>query len=141
MIYPLYADRGSHCWYTPEVGGRVVKDNPTQVGRALAGITDMAAANRFLRDDCLPRHIARSAILPKGEGSAFVPFAGVLEDSLCIQEVRIVGNDNTVRYRIPQIPADRHRHLYVKARVHEYPDGRLAVFHGPRCLARYDAGG
>jgi hypothetical protein len=22
--------------------------------------------------------------------------------------------------------------------VHEYPDGRLAVFHGPRCLARYD---
>ena len=26
-------------------------------------------------------------------------------------------------------------------RVHEYPDGTLAVFHGPRCLARYKAGG
>jgi hypothetical protein len=26
-------------------------------------------------------------------------------------------------------------------RVHEYPDGRLAIFDGPRCLARYDAGG
>jgi len=25
--------------------------------------------------------------------------------------------------------------------VHEYPDGRLAVLHGPSCLARYDAGG
>ena len=38
-----------------------------------------------------------------------------------------------------QIPADRHRHHYVKARVrvHEYPDRTLAVFHGPRCLARY----
>ena len=42
-----------------------------------------------------------------------------------------------------QIPADRHRHHYVKARVrvHEYPDGTLAVFHGPRRLARYRADG
>ena len=42
-----------------------------------------------------------------------------------------------------QLPADRHRRHYVKAtvRVHEYPDGTLAVFHGPRCLARYKAGG
>ena len=32
---------------------------------------------------------------------------------------------------------------YVKAtvRVHEYPDGTLALFHGPRCLARYQADG
>ena len=56
---------------------------------------------------------------------------------------RQVGNDNTVRYDnlILQIPADRQRHHYAKAevRVHEYPDGQLAVFHGPRCLARYKA--
>ena len=26
-------------------------------------------------------------------------------------------------------------------RVHEYPDGTLAVFHGPRCLARYQTDG
>lgn len=181
LFCSLYADRGSHYWHTPEAGGKVDKDNPTQVGRALAGlgieliaayspeargrsermfgtlqkrlpqelrlagITDMAAANRFLRDTYLPRHNTRFAFLPEGEGSAFVPFAGVLEDSLCIQEERIVGNDNTVRYRnrVLQIPADRHRHHYVKARVrvHEYPDGRLAVFHGPRCLACYDANG
>ena len=55
----------------------------------------------------------------------------------------MVGNDNTVRYRgrVLQIPEDRHRHHYVKARVrvHEYPDGRLAIFHGPRRLAVYDA--
>ena len=38
-----------------------------------------------------------------------------------------------------QIPADRHRCHYVKAkvRVHEYPDHHLAVFHGPRCLVRW----
>ena len=51
------------------------------------------------------------------------------------------GNDNTVRYKglSLQIPADRHRHHYVKVtvRVDENTDGNLAVFHGPRCLARY----
>ncbi len=42
-----------------------------------------------------------------------------------------------------QIPEDKHRHHYVKAkvRVHEYPDATLAIFHGPRCLARYGAHG
>ena len=68
-----------------------------------------------------------------------------LADILSVQEERVVGNDNTVRYerRVLQIPADRHRHHYVKCKVgvHEYPDGRLAVFHGPRCLARYHADG
>ena len=62
-----------------------------------------------------------------------------------MQHDRVVGNDNTVRYKglSLQIPADRHRHHYVKAKVvvHEYPDGTLAVFHGPRCLARYTADG
>ena len=64
---------------------------------------------------------------------------------ICIQDARIVGNDNCVRYkgRALQIPEDRHRHHYVKAkvRVHEYTDGHLAIFHGPRRLAIYDADG
>ena len=58
---------------------------------------------------------------------------------------RTVSNDNTVRYKrlALQIPAGRRRRHYVKARVrvHEYPDGTMAVFHGPRCLARYHADG
>ncbi|MSO89146.1 MAG: hypothetical protein EXQ89_04140 [Rhodospirillaceae bacterium] len=62
-----------------------------------------------------------------------------------IQEDRPVGGDNCVVYRrlSLQIPPDRHRHHYVKAtvRVHDYPDGRLAVFHGPRRLALYTAEG
>ncbi len=181
LFCSLYADRGAHYWHTPEAGGKVDKDNPTQVGRALnqlgieliaayspeargrsermfgtlqkrlpqelrlAGISDMAEANRFLRDTFVPQHNARFAIVPEGEGTAFVPFAGALKDILCVREERVVGNDNTVRYRnrVLQIPEDRHRHHYVKARVqvHEYPDSSLAVFHGPRCLAKYDANG
>ena len=177
LFCSLYADRGSHYWHTPEAGGKVDRDNPTQVGRALAqlgielipayspeargrsermfgtlqkrlpqelrlaGITTMAEANRFLEEVYLPAHNARFARPAEAVGAAFVPFAGDLEDILCVQEERVVGNDNTVRYhgRTLQIPADRHRHHYVKARVrvHEYPDRALAVFHGPRCLARY----
>lgn len=38
-----------------------------------------------------------------------------------------------------QIPPQAHRHHFVKATVtvRHYPDGPLAIFHGPRCLARY----
>ncbi len=181
LFCSLYADRASHYWHTPDGGGKVDKDNPTQVGRALAqlgieliaayspeargrsermfgtlqnrlpqelrlaGITTMEAANRYLQEVFWPAHNARFARPAAEAGSALVPFAGPLEDILCVQDERVVGNDNTVRYkgRTLQIPADRHRHHYVKAtvRVHEYPDGGLAVFHGPRCLARYRADG
>jgi hypothetical protein len=51
----------------------------------------------------------------------------------------VVGNDNCVRYegRILQIPEQRHRRHFVKVtiQVHEYPEGTLAIFHGPRRLA------
>jgi len=71
--------------------------------------------------------------------------AGDLAEVLCVQVERVVGNDNCVRYqgRCLQIPPQRHRHHFVKVkvRVHAYEDGRLAVFHGPRCLARYQPNG
>jgi hypothetical protein len=105
----------------------------------------MAAADRFPADEYLPRHNARFARPPEEAGTAFVPFAGLLEDILCVREERQVGNDNTVRDkgRVLQIPADRHRRHHVKAhvRVHDYPDGTLAVCHAPRRRARYSASG
>jgi transposase len=136
--------------YSPEARGRSERMFDTLQKRLpqelrLAGIATMEAANRFLEDVYLPRHNARFARAAEEAGSAFVPFAGNLDDVLCVQEERQVGNDNTVRYknRTLQIPADRHRHHYVKAtvRVHEYRDGRLAVFHGPRRLAVFAADG
>jgi len=179
LFCSLYADRASHYWHTPEAGGKVDRDNPTQVGRALAqlgielipayspeargrsermfgtlqkrlpqelrlaGIVTMVEANRYLEAVFWPAHNARFACPAAEVGSAFVAFAGSLAEILCVQKERVVGNDNTGRYknRSLQIPADRHRHHYVKARVrvHEYPDATLAVFHGPRCLARYRA--
>ena len=136
--------------YSPEARGRSERMFGTLQKRLpqelrLAGITGIDEANRFLKEVYLPQHNAHFATPAEGQGSAFVPVAGALDDILCVHADRVVGNDNTVRYRglTLQIPPDRHRHHYVKARVrvHEYPDGTLAVFHGPRCLARYRATG
>lgn len=106
----------------------------------------MAAANRYLTEQFLPAYNRRFAVPATEPGTAFVPWVGAsLGDLLCVQEDRVVANDNTVRYQglHLQIPPDPHRFHYVKAtvRVHAYPDGTLAVFHGPRCLARYQPDG
>ena len=68
-----------------------------------------------------------------------------LREILCIQEERVVGNDNCVRYqgKILQLQPDRYRCHIVKGRVkvHSYPDGSTGIFHGPMKLASYDASG
>ena len=182
LFCSFYTDRGSHYFATPVAGGKVDKDNPTQVGRAvaqlgiahiaayspeargrsermfatlqdrlpkemrLAGVATMAAANRFIAEVFLPQHNARFACPPAEKGSAFVRAGAVAwRDTLCVQEERVVGNDNTVRWhglslQLPKSPLRAH---YVKAtvRVHHYPDDSLAIFHGPGCLARYGADG
>lgn len=137
--------------YSPEARGRSERVFRTLQDRlpkelALAAITDMTAANAFLRDQFVPAYNQRFAVPAAELGTAFIPWVGSsLADRLCVQEDRIVANDNTVRYQglTLQIPSNQHRFHYVKVmvRVHEYPDGTLAVFHGPRCLAHYDAEG
>jgi hypothetical protein len=182
LFSAFYTDRGSHYFHTPQAGGKVDKEKPTQVGRALqqlgithipsyspeargrmermfgtlqgrlpqelrlARVTTMAAANRFLTERFVPDFNARFAVPAAEEGSAFIAYVGrPLEDVLCVQEDRQVGRDNCVAWRgiALQIPLQPQRHHYVKAtvRVHEYPDGRLAIFDGPRCLARFNPKG
>ncbi len=112
----------------------------------LAGITTVAAANRFLKEHFIPDYNARFAVPAAEAGTAFLPYAGrPLADVLCVQETRQVGRDNCVSWngQSLQIPPQRHRHHYVKAtvRVHDYPDGQLAIFDGPRRLASFDPDG
>ena len=113
----------------------------------MAGIATVEAADRFIADTYLPDHNRRFTTPPELEDSAFVPLEhpSQIDDILCRRTDRTVARDNTVRYerRVLQIPATPARHHYVKAtvRVHEYPDGTLALFHGPRRLARYTANG
>jgi hypothetical protein len=132
--------------YSPQGRGRMERLFGTLQGRLpprlrQEGIATAAEANRWLAAVYVPAHNARFAVPAAEHGTAFVPFVGALDDILCVQEERVVGNDNTVRYegRTLQIPEHRHRRHFVKAkvRVHHYPDGRLALFHGPRRLADY----
>ena len=113
---------------------------------ALAAITTVDDADRFLRDVYIPAHNARFAVTAEQPGSAFVAIPGVdLNEILCVQEDRLVGQDNTVvfhRLRL-QIPPSPLRPHFVKARVkvRQYQNGAHAVFHGLRCLGHYDAHG
>jgi transposase InsO family protein len=136
--------------YSPEARGRSERMFGTLQERlpkelALVGIRDVEAANRFIREVYLPTHNARFARSAALAESAFVAVrdpAGLV-DILCLEEERVVARDNTVSYaglRL-QLPQSRLRAHYVKARVklRQYPDGMLALFHGPRLLARYNA--
>lgn len=137
--------------YSPEGRGRMERVFGTLQQRLppelrRAGVLTKEAANGYLRETYIPAHNARFGKPAAEPGSAFVSYAGApLDDVLCVRVDRQVGRDNCVSWSglSLQIPAQAHRHHYVKAavRVHEYPDGRLAVFDGPRCLARYDAKG
>lgn len=134
--------------YSPQARGRSERAFATHQQRlprelARARIRTLEAANRYLEQRYRPTFNAEFAVAATEPGTAFVPFIGPdLREILCEHYERTVGADNCVRFErmILQIPAQRHRCHYVKAKVkvHQYIDGTLAIFHGPRCLVRYD---
>jgi transposase len=134
--------------YSPEARGRSERMFATLQDRLpkeleLAGIAGIEAANRFIREVYLPEHNALFAKPAEIAQSAFVPVADpvLIIEALCIEEDRTVSRDNTVGYQRLrlQLPPSPVRPHYVKAhvKVRQYPDATLAVFHGPRLLARY----
>jgi len=137
--------------YSPQARGRSERAFRTLQDRlpkelVLAGITTLEAANRWIAETYIAAYNAAFAVPAEQEGSAFVPDAlGAWREILAIQEERQVGNDNTVKWRglTLQLPPSKLRPHFVKAsvRVHEYPDGTLAVFLGPHRLADFNAAG
>ena len=138
--------------YSPEARGRSERAFKTHQDRlvkelALLGITEMDAANRYLRETYLPAFNAEFARPPKEAGEAFVPLGPDtdLDAILCELHERVAGRDNCVRFDglTLQLPSDRHRPHYFKARVkvRRHLSGELSVWHGPRLLGRYAADG
>lgn len=133
--------------YSPEARGRCERAFQTHQGRlpqelALAGIRTMAEANHYLKTVYMPAFNQEFMVNAREEGSAFVPaILGQLEECLCEHHEREVGKNNCVSFEglLLQIPPDKYRYHYVKVRVriHRYIQGELAIFHGPRLLARY----
>ena len=108
--------------YSPEARGRSERAFRTLQDRlpkelALAGMTERAAANRYLTEPCLPQHHARCMVRATEPGTAFIPWVGTnLAEILCVQDERVVAKDNTVR-------------------VHEYPDETWPCSMGPGACA------
>lgn len=137
--------------YSPEARGRSERAFCTHQQRlvkelAKEGLTDMKQANDYIATVYMPAFNEEFTVVPQETASMFIPWAGTsLQDILCEQYERTVGNDNCVRFNglTLQIPPDRYRYHYVKAKVqvHLYPDGRLSLFYGPRKLASYNACG
>ena len=134
--------------YSPEPRGRMERPFGTLQGRIpqeprVRGHATVEAANVYLRDVFMPDFNVRFGVTASDDGSAYIAYAGAaLEDTPCLQEDRQVGRDNCVSWqgKSLQIPRQTHRRHDVRAtvRVHQYPDATLALFDGPRCLARYD---
>jgi transposase len=132
--------------HSPQAKGRVerlwgtLQDRLVQELR-LAGITDLKAGNRFLRE-YFKRFNARFALPAEEPGLAYRSLdPGLdLDRILSFRYQRVVALDNTVRLdgRLIQIPPGLGRRSHATARVwvHELLDGSLGVWYQDKWLAR-----
>jgi hypothetical protein len=134
--------------YSPQARGRSERAFKTHQGRlpqelASAGITTMQEANVYLKDVYMPNFNKHFTVAAAQDGTAYVPLRGFdVDEILSERHERVVSNDNCVSYNKLklQIPADRHRHHYVRAKVQVRVDceAQISIYHGPRLLAQYD---
>jgi transposase len=137
--------------YSPQARGRCERIFGTWQGRLpqefrLRGITEVEAANEFLRKDWIPMHDANFSVEAEQTGTAFLPYTGTeLEKIFSQQHQRLVDNDNTVRYdnRCLQIPQQTFRFSLARCPVLvcEHLDRTISLYYGPHRLAHYDSQG
>jgi transposase len=137
--------------YSPQARGRCERIFGTWQGRLpqefrLRGITEVEAANEFLRNEWIPMHDASFSVEAEQSGTAFLPYTGTeLEKIFSQQHERVVDNDNTVRFetRSLQIPQQTFRFSLARCRVLvcEHLDQTITVHYGNHVLGRYDAAG
>ena len=137
--------------YSPAARGRSERVNRTLQDRLvnelrIAGITTVAAANRYLRERFLPAFNDEFARPPADPTSAFVPLGPVdLEQILCVEEERVVGRDNVVTtagvaLQVAKQPG-RRTCAGLRVLVRRHLNGEHSVWYGARCLGRYDRQG
>lgn len=137
--------------YSPQGRGRMERQFGTWQGRLpqelrKAGIRTMEAANRYIKEVFIPWHNSHLTVEPREQGSAFVPSGQTdLDAIICVQNDRIVQNDNTVTIGKLQLQVEPAlwRVSFAKCRVTvcEQLDGTISVRNGPRILGRYNHDG
>jgi len=137
--------------YSPQARGRGERLNRTLQDRlvkelTLHGVDTLEAANAYLRDHFIPAYNEEFTRPPADPASAFVPVGDVdLDQILCQAEDRTVGQDNvvvldTVALQLAKQPG-RRTCAGLRVSIHRHLNGQHSVWHGTRCLGRYDAGG
>ena len=93
------------CANSPQAKGRVERGFKTHQDRLvkelrLAGISNIEAANKFLREVYVPAHNARFSEAPAHNVDAHRPIlrGQILERILCMRSSRVVANDFTLRW-------------------------------------------
>ena len=137
--------------YSPQARGRSERLNRTFQDRLVnelrvAGITTVAAANRYLREHFLAAYNTRFGRPPADPAPAFVPLGRVdLTHLLCHEETRTVGQDNTVALEGVRLQIDkqsgRRTCAGLRVLVRRHLDGQHCVWYGARCFGHYDARG
>jgi len=137
--------------YSPQARGRCERIFGTWQGRLpqefrLRGITEVKAANEFLRNDWIAMHDASFSVKAEQSGTAFLPYTGNQLDQIFSQQHdRVIDNDNTVRYenRCLQIPQQTFRFSLARCKVLvcEHLDSTISLHYGPHRLGHYDSQG
>jgi transposase len=129
---------------SPQAKGRVERMNGTLQDRLVkalrrAGISDLAAANRFLAEEFLEPFNAKFGVPPAAADDLHrsVPAELDLPRVLSEQEERVVHNDWTLRWRnaFLQLPRSSGVQPGQAVQVCEQLDGRVRVFVGQRELS------
>jgi hypothetical protein len=137
--------------YSPQARGRSERLNRTFQDRLVhelrvAGVTTLAAANAYLREVFVPRHNATFAHPARDPESAWVPLGAVdLDQILCHEETRRVGDDNTVTLggvvlQVSKQPG-RRTCAGLEVVVRRHLDGRHSIWRGSQRLGVFDAVG
>ena len=101
----------------------------------LPKISTLEEANRYLRQEFIPKHNRRFSRLAKEPGSAYIPLPqGLkLKEVFCLKEERTVAADNTISHKgkFFQILPDEYRVSFFKAKVevHQHLDGSIHIFY------------
>jgi hypothetical protein len=137
--------------YSPQARGRSERLNRTLQDRVvhelrLAGLRTIPAANAYLREVYLPQHNATFSHPARDPESAWVALGDVdLDQILCHQDTRTVGQDNTVVLdrvvlQVPKQPG-RRTCAGLEVVVRRHLDGRHSIWRGPQRLGLFNATG
>ncbi len=130
--------------HSPEAKGRVERMNRTLQDRLVkalrrAGISDLAAANRFLRESYLPEFNPQFMVPPKKKSDLHRSLAKAVDlpRILSQQEQRVVQNDWTVRWRNAYLQLSRDSGVEpgAKVTVCDQLDGQVRLFAADRELS------